>query len=300
MSLLVVGSVAFDTIEMPSLLRQQQPGGSALYFSAAASYFCAVRLMAAVGDDWPAENTAQLEQLGVDTRGLERIEGQQTFAWRGRYAEDLEQRETVDLQLNVLEQYQPRLPACYRDSRLVFLANGLPRIQLAVLDQVDSPELVIADTVDDWIRSEREDLMRVLARIDGLMINQSEAVLLTGQQDLPAAGRALLELGPRLVVIKCGERGSLAISRDEVYSQPAYPLAQLLDPTGAGDSFAGGMLGYLSQQPQLSEASWRQALAVGTVMASFCLEGFSIDRLASIDAGEIETRLADLPRVSDD
>ena len=238
MPLLVVGSIALDSVQTPTQKRDNILGGSAVYFSFAASYFCNVRLVGVVGEDWPAEHTALLKTRNIDTSGLQIVPGAKTFRWSGRYLENMNDRETLDVQLNVMHDATPALPEHFRRARYVFLANGCPSMQMKILDQIPGPDLVVADTMDLWIRTQADDLRKLLQRIDGLVLNDSEAKLLTGEQNLVRAGHLVREMGPRFVVIKKGEHGALFFSKHETYVLPAYPTPNVVDPTGAGDSFA--------------------------------------------------------------
>ena len=292
MPLLVVGSVALDTVETPNEIRENVLGGSAVFFSFAASYFTPVKLVSVVGEDWPEEHTRLLRERNIDTAGLQVVPGAKTFRWRGRYLPNMNDRETVDVRLNVFEHFDPVLPEDYRRAKFLFLANGSPSIQLKVLDQVKGAHLAVADTMDLWIRESHEELMEVLRRIDGLVLNDSEAKLLTGQENLVKAGQAVREMGPKFVVIKKGEHGAMFFSKHETYVLPAYPTEQVVDPTGAGDSFAGGMMGYLAEQGTFDATSLKKAMAYGILVASYTVEAFSLDRLRDIRRDQIEFRMA--------
>jgi sugar/nucleoside kinase (ribokinase family) len=289
MSLLVVGSIAFDSVKTPSKEVHDLLGGSAVYFSLAASFLAPVRLVGVVGSDFPSHHLQMLEERGVDTAGVEVAEGK-TFRWSGEYFGGMNHRETLSVDLNVFEKFDPKIPDRFRDSELVFLANGSPLTQLSVLDQVRQPQFVMADTMDLWIRTQRPDLERLLKRVDGLVINDDEALLLTGAQGLLAAGVAILEMGPKKVVVKKGEHGGILFSRQSVVPLPAYPVHDVRDPTGAGDSFAGGLMGYLARSGGVERASFKAALATGTVLASFTVEDFGVRRLLQARKSEIEAR----------
>jgi sugar/nucleoside kinase (ribokinase family) len=291
MPLCVVGSVALDSVETPTEKRDNVLGGSAVFFSYAASFFTPVRLAGVVGEDWPEENTRMLQARGIDTTGLQVIRGGKTFRWRGKYLPNMNDRETLDLQLNVLQDFDPVLPESYRRCKFLFLANGSPAHQLKTLDQCDGPSLVVADTMDHYIRSEREGLNEVLKRIDGLVLNDSEAKLLTNDDNLVRAGRAIQKMGPRFVVLKKGEHGAMFFSEHETYVLPAYPTPDVVDPTGAGDSFAGGMMGYLTEKNKYDPKTHKESLAYGTLAASFTVENFSLDRLREIQREDIEQRM---------
>jgi sugar/nucleoside kinase (ribokinase family) len=291
MPLLVVGSVAFDSVETPTEKRDRVLGGSAVFFSYAASYFSKVRLVGVVGEDWPDEHTRLLQGQGIDTSGLTVVPGAKTFFWRGKYLPNMNDRETLEIELNVFGDFNPVLPADYRQCKYVFLANGSPVTQMKVLEQVADPKLVVADTMDLWIQTQHADLMKLLKRLSGLVLNDSEAKLLTGDENLVRAGLKVLELGPKFVVIKKGEHGAMFFSHEETYVLPAYPTPDVIDPTGAGDSFAGGMMGYLAQKQDTSPQTLKEALAHGIVVASFNVEDFSLDRMRQIDRSHLDERM---------
>ncbi|MFZ5833697.1 MAG: PfkB family carbohydrate kinase [Planctomycetota bacterium] len=291
MPLVVVGSVALDSVETPHAQRDDVLGGSAVFFSYAASFFTPVRLAGVVGEDWPQEHTRLLRARGIDTTGLQIIAGGKTFRWRGRYMENMNDRETLDLQLNVMDSFDPTLPEQYRRCKFLFLANGSTELQLKVLDQCTGASLVVADTMDHWIRSERETLLTLLKKIDGLVLNDSEAKLLSEDHNLVRAGRMVLGLGPRFVVIKKGEHGAMFFSEHETYVLPAYPTPDVLDPTGAGDAFAGGMMGYLAERGNFEPVTLKEAMAYGTLTASFTVEGFSLDGLKRIEREDLNRRM---------
>lgn len=291
MPLLVVGSVALDDIETPTAKSDDQLGGSAVFFSYAASYFTPVRMVGVVGEDWPQEHTQLLQQRSIDTCGLQVVRGEKTFRWRGKYMPNMNDRETLEVHLNVFEKFNPILPEEHRQSRFVFLANGSPVLQMKVLDQIHQPTLVVADTMDLWINIQRDELMQLLKRLDGLVLNDSEAKLLTEDENLVRAGHAVRKMGPRFVIIKKGEHGAMFFGQDETYVMPAYPTSQVIDPTGAGDSFAGGMMGYLAEQGNFGPSTLKQAMAYGTVVASFNVEDFSLNRLKGIERADLDRRL---------
>lgn len=297
MSLLVVGSVALDSVETPTAKRERVLGGSAVFFSYAASYFSDVSLVGAVGEDWPHEHTEFLQTRRIDTQGLEVVPGGKTFYWHGKYLPNMNDRETLDVHLNVLETFNPKLPERYRDCRFVFLANGSPTVQLQVLDQLPGARLTVADTMDLWIQIQRDELLELLRRIDGLVLNDSEAKLLTGEENLVRAGHRVREMGPRFVVIKKGEHGAMFFSEHETYVMPAYPTPEVIDPTGAGDSFAGGMMGYLCEQDNFEPATLKAAMAYGTITASFTVQDFSLDGLKRIERPDIERRMEEYRRM---
>ncbi|HZZ84442.1 MAG TPA: PfkB family carbohydrate kinase [Anaeromyxobacteraceae bacterium] len=297
MSLLVVGSVAFDSVETPFGHRPEVLGGSATYFSAAASFFGPVRLVAVVGEDFPEQHVAFLAERGVDVSGLSRRAGQ-TFRWKGRYDFDLNNAHTLETHLNVFADFDPVLPDAYRDSEFVFLANIDPDLQRSVLDQVKSPRLVACDTMNFWITSKRESLLKTLKRVDLLFVNDAEARQLAGEHNIVKAARRILTYGPRALVVKRGEYGALFFSGEQVFAASAYPLPALFDPTGAGDSFAGGFMGYLARNGKVDPAVMRRAIVLGGVVASFTVEQFSLDRLRTLTTGEIQARYAEFKQLS--
>ena len=297
MPLCVVGSVALDSVETPTERRDNVLGGSAVFFSYAASFFTGVRLAGVVGDDWPAENTAMLQARGIDTAALQVVPGGKTFRWRGKYLPNMNDRETLDLQLNVLAGFNPVLPDSYRRAKFLFLANGSPVLQMKVLDQCPGASLTVADTMDHYIRSEPDELRELLRRIDGLVINDSEAKLLTGDDNLVRAGNAIREMGPSFVVLKKGEHGAMFFGQHETYVLPAYPTPRVVDPTGAGDSFAGGMMGYLAERGNFDPKTLKTALAYGTLTASFTVEDFSLDRLRQIKREDLDRRMEEYKKM---
>lgn len=290
MSLLVVGSIAFDSVETPFGKVEEALGGSALYFSTSASYFTEVDLVAVVGDDFPDDTIDFLEARNVGLEGLSRSEGK-TFRWKGKYGYDLNEAQTLDTQLNVFGDFHPDLPDSYRDASHVFLANIDPELQLEVLDQVRDPEFVALDTMNFWIDGKLDALRNVLERVDMAVINEQEARQLADEANITQAARTILEMGPDFVAIKRGEYGALLFTRDSVFFAPAYPLESVFDPTGAGDTFAGGLIGYICRcGGDVTEKNLRQATVLGGVMASFCVEEFSLDGLREIETARIETR----------
>ena len=291
MSLLVVGSVALDSVETPTARRDDVLGGSAVFFSYAASYFTNVRLVGVVGDDWPAGHSRLLQSRNIDTSGLHVIPGGKTFRWRGKYLPNMNDRETLEVHLNVFEKFDPVLPEEYRRCEFLFLANGSPTVQLKVLQQVPGATLRVADTMDLWIKTQHDELLKLLKQLDGLVLNDSEAKLLTGDDNLVRAGHAVRRLGPKFVIIKKGEHGAMFFSEHETYVMPAFPTANVVDPTGAGDSFAGGMMGYLAEQGNFEPKTLKTALAYGTLVASFNVEDFSLDRLRQIERSDLDRRM---------
>ncbi len=291
MSILVVGTVAIDSIETPTQSRDRVLGGSATHFSYAASFFAPVRLVGVVGEDFPQEHIALLRERDIDLAGLQTIPGGKTFYWKGKYMPNMNDRETLEVHLNVFGTFDPVVPESFRRTPLVFLANGAPQVQMKVLDQVVGPKLVVADTMDLWIRETHDELLQLLKRIDGVVLNDSEAKLLTQEENLVKAGQKVLALGPKFVIIKKGEHGAMFFSERETYVMPAYPTETVVDPTGAGDSFAGGIMGYLAEQDDLEPATLKKALAYGVLVASFTVEDFSLERLRQISRSDIDLRL---------
>ncbi|MBN1872185.1 MAG: sugar kinase [Candidatus Omnitrophica bacterium] len=298
MSILVVGSVALDSVETPFGSVKEALGGSATYFSISASYFAPVNLVARVGEDFPNDYTAILKRHGIDIRGLEVAKGQ-TFQWKGKYGYDLDDPETIYTHLNVFENFSPKIPVEYKRSDVVFLANIDPELQSYILRQVDKPRLVACDTMNYWIESKRQKLQELLKNIDIFIINESEVRELTQESNLLKAGRAALRLGPKKVIIKKGGNGVLSFSKNCAFSAPAYLLESILDPTGAGDTFAGGFIGYLRKSGRFtSDTEIRRAIIYGTIMASYTVEDFSIKKLDSISYSEIQKRYHDYNRLT--
>ena len=299
MSIVVVGSVAFDSLETPAGKRDQALGGSANYFSISASFFSDVKLCAVVGDDFPANHVAWLNGRRIDTTGLTTKPGK-TFHWKGKYGLDLNEAQTLDTQLNVFADFDPVLPASYVDARTVFLANIDPDLQRKVLEQVRGPKLVGMDSMNLWINIKRESLQRTIAMVDVLFLNETESRLLSGEHNIVKAARAIQKLSRRqlTVVIKRGEYGALLFRGPHISFVPAFPLEDVFDPTGAGDTFAGGCMGYLDRAlgigHELDERIWRKAMVTGTVMASFVVEQFSFDRMKGLNASEIGARAEQL------
>jgi len=287
--ILVVGSVALDSIKTPFGEAEDAFGGSASYFSLAASYFAPVRLVAVVGSDFPDENRQLLNDRNIDLRGLEVADGE-TFRWGGVYGSDLNSRETRFTHLNVFEHFHPKVPAEFLKTPFVFLGNIHPALQLEVLDQIEQPKLVALDTMNLWIETAREDLLKVLRSVDLFILNDAEARDLSGAANLVTAGKKLLELGPHTIIIKKGEHGALMLTKDSMFCSVAIPLDDVCDPTGAGDAFAGGVLGYLAAHNSSSAAAMRHAIAYGTVVASYVVQGFSVDRLRTLTRKELDER----------
>ena len=289
MSIVVVGSVAFDTIETPQSRADEVLGGSAAYFAVAASYFAPVKLVAVIGEDFPAHERDFLASRNIDLEGLTVGKGR-TFRWTGRYHEDMNMRDTLDLQLNVFADFAPVLPTSYRNAPFVFLANINPSLQDQVLSQFTQPRLIACDTITHWIEGARPALEALLKKVEILIINDEEARLISGERNVVRAARKILSLGPRTLLIKRGEYGVLLFSAQSVFAVPAYPLEEVFDPTGAGDSFAGGFLGYLAESGDLSEAGQRKAIVYGSVVASFVVEDFSLRRLRTLTREDIDRR----------
>jgi sugar/nucleoside kinase (ribokinase family) len=289
MSILVVGSVALDTIETPFGRVEEVLGGSAAYFAVAASYFAPVKVVAVIGDDFPMHERALLSSPNIDLGGLEVRKGR-TFRWTGRYHEDMNIRDTVDLQLNVFADFAPVLPARYRDTPFVFLGNINPGLQGGVLDQLVQPRLIVCDTISHWIDWARPELEALLKRVEILVINDEETRMLGRERNIVRAARNILALGPRTLLVKRGEYGVILFSANSVFAVPAYPLEEVFDPTGAGDSFAGGFLGYLAQSGDLSETGFRKAIVYGSVVASFVVEDFGLRRLRTLSRDDIDRR----------
>jgi sugar/nucleoside kinase (ribokinase family) len=294
MSLIVTGTVGIDTIYTPTGHAERVLGGSCTYFSAAASFYCPVRMVAAAGDDFPAEFRETLAHFkGIDSSGLEIRKGSKTFSWGGKYLSNMNSRETLFTELGVLLESPPTIPSAFADSEIVFLANSHPSVQLGMLAQLKKRRLAVADTMDLWINNERSELEKLLRLVDGLVLNYDEAELLTGHTNSVTAARHILGMGPRFVVVKKGEHGCLLVHREGVCALPAYPSETVIDPTGAGDTFAGGMMGSIasgSAGDPGSFSSARRALAHGTVIASFNIESFSLSRLKTLKQSELEHR----------
>jgi sugar/nucleoside kinase (ribokinase family) len=289
---LVVGSVALDTIETRTGMRQEVLGGSAAYFSIAASFLCPVSIVAVVGEDFPQEHLSFLGRAGVDTQGIVSQPGR-TFRWHGRYSDDYNKRTTLDTQLNVFAGFKPELPTAYREARLLFLGNIDPVLQHRVLEQATGATIVGLDTMNFWISGSREALLRVLQRVDFLLLNDEEARMLSGEHNLVRSARAIQRIGAKNVIIKRGDAGSLLFHEDQIFAAPALPLSEVVDPTGAGDSFAGGFMGFLGRVwsgGPLDGMTIRRAMICGSTMASFCCEDYSLDRFRTLTAEEIDER----------
>ncbi|MCI0499640.1 MAG: PfkB family carbohydrate kinase [Planctomycetales bacterium] len=299
MSLLVTGSVGIDTVRTPFGVNQDCIGGSAVYFSMAAGFFTDVKFIGAVGDDCPFDLAELFLGKNVDLTGLEVRRGSKTFRWHGTYEGDMNEARTDVVELNVLAEKPPMVPDSFRDCEYVFLANTAPSLQMELLNQLGRPAFVAADTMNLWIETANDDLRRLLNRIDMLVLNEKEAKLLTGHRNLLAAAKAIGGMGPRIVIIKKGEYGSMMVERSgSIFLLPAFPTAVVIDPTGAGDAFAGGLMGYLAQSDTVDLAALQNAMAYGTVMASFTIGDFSIHGIRSATREKIEDRFDTLRKVT--
>jgi sugar/nucleoside kinase (ribokinase family) len=308
MAILAVGSVAFDGIETPAGKRERCLGGSATYFSMAASFFTDVRVIAVVGEDFTEAEEGRLTRLGVDTRGLEHVPGK-SFFWRGSYLEDLNQAKTLTTELNVFESFAPKIPDAYADSEYLFLGNIDPVLQAKVRAQLPRVRMVCGDTMNYWIGAHRENLVKVLPSLDTLLINDGEARLLADEPNLLHASKSILRMGPKSLIVKHGEYGATAFFGAEAFAEqgthvtlpfraPTLPLPSVVDPTGAGDSFAGGFYGYLASQPAVTPAAFKTAMFYGGVMGSFAVERFGPERLEELTREEIDARFAELRALS--
>jgi sugar/nucleoside kinase (ribokinase family) len=289
MSILVVGSVAYDTVETPFGKAEKVLGGSASFFAVAASFFVPVNLVGIVGKDYGEKELAAFRGRNIDLDGLERAEGE-TFHWQGKYSYDLNSRDTICTDLNVFESFKPRIPEKYRRSEHIFLGNIDPVLQRDVLDQIDKPKVVACDTMNFWISGKPDELKKTLKLVDILLINDAEARELSGEWNIVKAARAIRAMGPKALVIKKGEHGVLMFTETGVFAAPAYPLEAVFDPTGAGDTFAGGFLGYLAATDLTGDEALRRAIVMGSTLASFCVEAFSLDRLLTLQRKEIDAR----------
>ncbi len=289
-SVLVVGSVALDSVETPFGKADEVLGGSGNYFASSASHFTPVQLVGVVGDDYPLDKLAPLAARGVDLSGVEKAEGT-SFRWRGRYRHDLNSAETLETHLGVFSHFRPKIPEQFKRAPFVFLANIDPRLQLQVLEQVERPKLVACDTMNFWIESRRPELVELLGHVDLITLNDAEARQLTEHSNLVKAARWIMDKGPKHVLIKKGEHGAFMFTRDSIFFAPAYPLESVFDPTGAGDSFAGGFIGYLAATGDLSDQNMRRAVVVGSAMGSFAVEKFSNTRLLEITRADIDARV---------
>jgi sugar/nucleoside kinase (ribokinase family) len=292
MSVLIIGSVALDSVETPEGKVNRAQGGSASYASIASSYWCEPAVVAVIGDDYPKSYLKRMTDRGINIDGVEVVPGGKSFHWSGFYKGTMHEAHTRETSLGVFQDFHPRIPEHLAESRLVLLGNIDPELQLEVLDQLKSPQLVVVDTMNLWINTKRSELLKVLSRADIIVVNDGEARMLAETIAIPECARYLLGLGPKFVIVKKGENGAQLHGHDNYFfSLPSFPVEILNDPTGAGDSFAGGMLGYLSRLPRHDGRHLNQALAVGTIMASFCVEAFSVERTAHLTAEEIKHRL---------
>lgn len=298
MKLVVVGSVALDSVKTPFGQVSEALGGSATYFSTAASYHAQTGVVAVVGEDFPEDHLDFLRSRPVDTTGLNRVSGK-TFRWQGEYGAHLDEARTLETHLNVFEHFHPRIPDSYRSARIVFLANIHPDLQLEVLEQTQAPEFVAMDTMNLWIDSQRDTVIQVMKKVHLVTINEGEARQLIQEHNLVKVAREILKMGPRVLIIKQGGYGALLFTKETIFSAPAYPLETVMDPTGAGDSFAGGFMGHLARTGDLSPANFRKAAIVGSVMASFCVEAFSLDRFRTLNGDEISRRYAEFKQLTD-
>lgn len=293
MSLLVIGTVAFDAIETPFGKTDKIIGGAATYASVSASFFNKnINLLSVVGDDFPSETIQMLENRGIHTGGLQIKKGEKSFFWSGRYRADMNSRDTLDTQLNVLATFDPVVPEAYQDCEFLMVGNLMPKIQIQVMERLRTrPRLIVMDTMNFWMETALEDLMKAIKMVDVLTINDEEARLLTGEYSLVKAARKILTFGPRYLIIKKGEHGALLFHGDQVFFAPAIPLEDVFDPTGAGDTFAGGFIGYLSKVRDISFQSMKQAVIYGSAMASFCVEKFGLERIVELTDDEVEARV---------
>ena len=292
MSLLVVGSVALDSVETPFGKADNVLGGSGTFFSASASHLTPVQLVGVVGDDYPMDQLEPLKKRGVDMAGLEQAPGE-SFRWRGRYRHDLNSAETLETRLGVFSHFSPKVPAQFKNPDYVFLANIDPRLQLDVLRQVKRPKLVACDTMNFWIESRRPDIVELIKHVDLITLNDGEARQLTDCFNLVKAAQWIMARGPKMVIIKKGEHGAFLFKGSSIFFAPAYPLEEVFDPTGAGDSFAGGFMGYLARTGDLGDANLRRAIVYGSAMGSFAVEKFSVQRLLEITSDDITKRVAE-------
>lgn len=297
MSILCVGSVALDSVETPFGNADRVLGGSAVYFSAAATVFNPVQMVGVVGDDYPVDDLEFLANRGADLSGIERASGD-SFFWAGRYHYDLNTRDTLDTQLGVFADFEPKIPEQFRDARFVFLGNIDPVLQHDVLDQVAAPEVVACDTMNFWIDGAREPLLELLGRVRILMVNDEEVRQLADEPNLLKAARWVQEQGPELVVVKKGEHGAILFGDEWIFYVPGYPLEEVFDPTGAGDSFAGGFMGHLARSGEVTPATLRRAMVYGSALGSFACERFSVERLKDLDTNDVLERVEEFRRLT--
>ncbi len=300
MSILVVGSLGLDTIETPFDKVENSLGGSAVYISISASYFSnQINLVGVVGGDFPQEYIDLLNSQNINLEGLQIIKDGRTFRWSGKYFNDMNCRETIFTELNVFKDFNPAIPDNYRNSEFVILGNIDPDLQINVLNQLNSPEFIVCDTMNYWIERKRESLYKLLKIIDMLVVNESEAKMLVDDLNLLNAGKKILKLGPKYLVIKKGEHGAVLMTNEFLFLAPAYPLEAVIDPTGAGDSFAGGMIGYLSRVQNINNLELKRAIVYGTVLASFCVQNFSVKGLLNLDESLINERVKEIKSITD-
>jgi sugar/nucleoside kinase (ribokinase family) len=297
MSLLTVGSIAFDSIRTPYGSVEEILGGSATFFSVTASWFTSVSVVAVVGEDFGEQHFQVFRERSIDTRGVEQVPGR-TFRWKGEYTGDMSQAHTLDTQLNVFESFVPKIPAAYRDSQYLFLGNIVPALQLNVRCALPNLRASALDTMNYWIQGMPEDLAKVLATVEILLINEGEARMLSKQSNLKKAAAIIQKLGPRILVIKRGEHGATLFGPESIFTVPAFPLEEVYDPTGAGDTFAGGFMGYLAKTGDLSDANLRRAAVYGSVMGSFAVEEFGVGRLLRLTPAEIESRYREIKNLT--
>jgi sugar/nucleoside kinase (ribokinase family) len=293
MSLLVIGTVAFDAIETPFGKTDKILGGAATYISLSASYFTKnINLVSVVGDDFPVANIKMLEQHHVNTTGLQVLKGQKTFFWSGKYHNDMNSRDTITTELNVLENFNPVVPEAYLDCEFLMLGNLVPKVQQQVIAQMKNrPKLIVLDTMNFWMDIAMNDLKETLALVDVLTINDAEARQLSGEYSLVKAAKKILQMGPKFLIIKKGEHGALLFNQDQVFFAPALPLEEVFDPTGAGDSFAGGFIGFLAQTKDISFDNMKRAIIFGSAMASFCVEKFGTEKLIGLTQDQVDKRV---------
>ncbi len=290
MPLLVVGSVALDSVHTPFGETADALGGSAVFFSVAASLLAPVKVVGVIGNDYPIHELERLAVRGIDWSGVERADGE-SFRWKGKYSYDLQSRETLETRLGVFASFRPKLPASWRETKFVFLGNIDPELQLSILEQVQGPKLVVCDTMNYWIQGKRPELMALLKKVDILLVNDSEARELSGNWNIHKAGRWILAQGPKRVVIKQGEYGALLVEPNRTFYVPAYPLEEVFDPTGAGDAFAGGLMGYLARVDSTSSEQLRRAMVYGAAMGSFAVQGFGIKGFDGVDFDAVQRRV---------
>lgn len=293
MSLIVLGTLAYDSIQTVHETREDALGGSAVYFACAAAKFGPVGLVGVVGEDFKSQDVELLRSSGIDVSGVEHASGR-TFRWSGRYEADWNTRHTLATHLNVLERFDPKVPASMRKAQYVFLANSSPAVQRKALSQVEKPRFVVVDTMNLWIDIAREELCDLLRHVDGVVLNDEEARMLTGERNLIRAASRVLTMGPRYVILKKGEHGAYLLGTDVRFSLPAYPVEDVIDPTGAGDSFAGGFMGFISERGSIDAATLRRAMLYGTVTASYCVQGFSVESLQRRTRADVDARYGDL------